>query len=195
MMACVVYLLLGCAAFVLLGWVTDWLFRGVNYDMLFSALFNRVADRFLLGGRDRARVFVHHRTSGMLFVILKRLWPDRDPDGKLRLPGYEESRDCKVELVVRVIRLHDPMRFESRRKKPRRLIAGWTAGMFTPYWQVPSEQDGDLLEEIDCGCSLTKLEGELSRLTLENEAIGAGAVFDVWCERCYMSQKYGHFED
>jgi hypothetical protein len=120
-----------------------------------------------LHGWNGHRVFVFHRESGVMVQVIKTLsrnWLDAD-----------------VNLRVRKTRLSDVASYDFER--------GWRVPLrhcsqFSPlsvsFKQLPPQDAGTLVKEVDCGSSLAAMQDAVIRMIAGDSSIPQDAVFHVW---------------
>lgn len=176
--------------------IGDKIFRAVDEAVPVSQLLGEPQPYIrppLRSGCDGARIIVYHKPSATMVQVAKSLSP--------ALPlGLHSWRDGVVGLRVIKSSVPEPPsaggQWWVRAFVPWRMITiGSTVYVNIPYWRLPSPYEGDILEEVDCGASLSKVETAVERIISEDPAFSEHPFVDWWCEKGRAGRRLGKFDD
>jgi len=135
---------------------------------------------WMMRGWDGTRVVVFHKPSGIMIQAVKGLKPRRYRLGKVNL------RVLKARVPLRqAVKLDLPSSPGQSREEATVRIA---------VWRRPSPFDVEVIEEVDCGASLSKLQ-EVSKRMIEQAVQAAqDRTVYVWCEQGWTTFVMGKFD-
>jgi hypothetical protein len=159
--------------------------RCVHVDVALERIFPDHVEPHMLHGVDGARIIAYHGASGALIGVVKSLSPQHSTPLFLRRWGPGRVRMRVIKVVTSVQRLEH---FRARWPRRRRWLV--------PYWQLPSPEEGEKAEEIECGASLSKVKVAFERLLSGEPALAGYSLFFVWSERsAVVPWTVGNFEE
>jgi hypothetical protein len=143
-------------------------------------------------GANGMRIVMYDRSSGIMVQVTKSLdpepsWPQYRSDGKvkLRLLKTLPRRPRKEGPIFPRGPFNRGMMWGADRVNP-----------CVPYWRLPSPYAGEVLAEVECGASLSRLREALREAFLKDPVLSACASVDLWFERSRAGWRtLGIFED
>lgn len=143
--------------------------RVVHEGVLLVAEFDDYAGRFTRHAMGGGGATAYHKASRTMIDIQKAVEPNLI-DGAVRLTVTKLT----VKHPEHFDRGWQPRWSSRRARHPVRLVA---------ISELHSLDEGETLEKVDCGASLTRVEKAVTRMVMTDPVMADDPVFDVWRER------------
>ena len=169
--------ILGVVGMEVYGRLVRGIFRYVPGDEVFNYV-----DYQMVHGLNGTRSLIYHPASGILIQIAKSLSPNL-PHGSVR-------------LRVLKMRVEPPKHWRVDSARERRPGGVSRGVVYVWRWHWPSAHNGQVLLEIDCGCSLRKVNKAIKDIIAKDAMLLQEPVFYLSSERCAVGRRVrGRFED
>ena len=151
---------------------TDRFYRAVVLGVSLSELcgdWGHVQDPMLRTGEKPLTVVAYNRSSGIVIEVV-RTAPTATPAA-----GVPGLRLVKGPELFR--------KYLSRGICPRGIsVGGYYRCRSMRNWRLPRLTQGSVLQEIDCGGSVSKACAVIREIVADDPELSGEPVFDVWCE-------------